>query len=158
MGIPGHLTCLLRILCAGQEATVRTRRGTADWFQIGKGIHLGSILSACLFYLYAEYIIWNAGLDETQAGIKNPGRNINKLKYTDGTTIMSDGEEELRASWWKWKWRVKKLDKTQHSENYDHGIRSHHFMSNRWGHNGNNERLYFLLFQNHCRWWLQPWN
>ena len=85
MGIPDHLTCLLRNLCAGQEATVRTRHGTTDWFQIGKGVHEGCILSPCLFNLYAEYVMRNAGLEETQAGIKIAGRNINKLKWMQMT-------------------------------------------------------------------------
>ena len=86
MGIPDHLTCLLRNLYAGQEATVRTSHGTTDWFPIGKRVHQGSILSPCLFNLYAEYIMWNAGLDEAQAGIKIAGRNINNLRYADDTT------------------------------------------------------------------------
>ena len=86
MGIPDHLTCLLRNLYAGQEATVRTRHGTTEWFQIGKGVHQGCILSPCLFNLYAEYVIRNAGLEEAQAGIKIAGRNINSLKYADDTT------------------------------------------------------------------------
>ena len=85
MGIPDHLTCLLRNLYAGQEATVRTGHGTTDWFQIGKGVHQGCILSPCLFNLYAEYIIRNAGLEEAQAGIKTAGRNINNLRYADDT-------------------------------------------------------------------------
>ena len=85
MEIPDHLTCLMRNLYASQEATVRTRRGTTDWFQTGKGVHQGCILSPCLFNLYAEYIMRNAGLDEAQAGIKNPGRNINNLRYADDT-------------------------------------------------------------------------
>ena len=109
MGIPDHLTCLLRNLYAGQEATVRTGRGTTDWFQIGKGVHQGCILSPCLFNLYAEYIMRNAGLDEAQTGIKTAGRNINNLRYADDTTLMAESKEELRASWWKWKRRVKKL-------------------------------------------------
>ena len=92
MGIPNHLTCLLRNLCAGQEATVRTGRGT-DWFRIGKGVRQGCILSPCLFNLYAEYIMRNAGLDEAQAGIKIAGRNINNLRYTDDTTLMEESEE-----------------------------------------------------------------
>ena len=86
MGLPDHLTCLLRNMCAGQEATVRTGNGT-DWFQIGKGVHQGCILSPCLFNLYAEYIMRNAGLEETQAGIKIAGRNINHLRYADDTTL-----------------------------------------------------------------------
>ena len=87
MGIPDHLTCLLRNLCAGQEATVRTGHGTADWFQIEKGVCQGCILSPCSFNLYAEYVMRNAGLDEAQAGIKIAGRNINNLQYADDTTL-----------------------------------------------------------------------
>ena len=97
MGIPDHLTCLLRNLFAGQEATVRTRHGTTDWFQIGKGVRQGYILSPCLFNLYAEYIMRNAGLDEAQAGIKTAGRNINNLRYADDTTLMTESEEELKS-------------------------------------------------------------
>ena len=89
MGIPYHLTCLLRNMYAGQEATVRTGHGTIDWFQIRKGVHQGCILSPCLFNLYAEYIMRNAGLDEAQSGIKIPGRNINNLRYADDTTLMA---------------------------------------------------------------------
>ena len=94
MGIPDHLTCLLRNLYAGQEATVRTGHGTTDWFQIGKGVCQSCILSPCLFNLYAEYIMRNTGLEETQAGIKIAGRNINNLRYTDDTTLMAESEEE----------------------------------------------------------------
>uniref|UniRef100_A0A4W2HFI9 RNA-directed DNA polymerase n=1 Tax=Bos indicus x Bos taurus TaxID=30522 RepID=A0A4W2HFI9_BOBOX len=97
MGIPDHLTCLLRNLYAGQEATVRTGHGTTDWFQIGKGVHQGCILSPCLFNLYAEYIMRNAGLEETQAGIKTAGRNINNPRYADDTTLMAESEEELKS-------------------------------------------------------------
>ena len=95
MGIPDHLTCLLRNLYAGQEAEVRTGHGTTEWFQIGKGVRQGCILyvKACLFNLYAEYIMRNAGLDEAQAGIKIAGRNINNLRYADNTTLMSESEE-----------------------------------------------------------------
>ena len=96
MGIPEHLTCLLRNLYAGQEATVRTGHGTTDWFQIGKGECQGCILSPCLFNFYAEYIMRNAGLEETQAGIKIAGRNINNLRYADDTTLMAESEEELK--------------------------------------------------------------
>ena len=92
-GIPDHLTCLLRNLNAGQEATVRTGHGTTDWFQIGKGVRQGCILSPCLFKLYAEYIMRNTGLEETQAGIKTARRNINNLRYADGTTFMAESEE-----------------------------------------------------------------
>ena len=94
MGIPDHLTCLLRNLCAGQEATVRTGHATTDWFQIGKGV-CQNILSPCFFNFYAEYIMRNAGLEEAQAGIKIAGRNINNLRYADDTTLMAESEEEL---------------------------------------------------------------
>ena len=122
MGIPDHLTCLVRNLYAGQEATVRTEHGTTDWFQIGKGVHQGCILSPCLFNLYAEYIMRNAGLDEAQAGIKVARRNIINLRYIEDTTLKA--------------------------ENEDHGIQSHHFMANRCG---NSKRLFFFGLQNHCR-------
>ena len=97
MGIPDHLTSLLRNLYAGQEATVRTGHGTTDWFQIGKGVLQGCILSPCLFNLYAEYIMRNAGLQETQAGIKIARRNINNLRYADDTTLKAESEEELKS-------------------------------------------------------------
>ena len=97
MGIPDHLTCLLQNLYAGQEATVRTGHGTTDWFQIGKGVHQGCILSPCLFNLCAEYIMRNAGLEETQAGVKIARRNINNLRYADDTTLMAESEEELKS-------------------------------------------------------------
>ena len=97
MGIPDHLTWLLRNLSAGQEASVRTELGTTDWFQIGKGVHQGCILSPCLFSLYAEYIMRNAGLDEAQAGIKIAGRNLNNLRYADDTTLIAESEVELKS-------------------------------------------------------------
>ena len=97
MGIPDHLTCLLRNLFAGQEARVRTGHGTTDWFQIGKGVRQGCILSPCLFNFYAEYIMRNVGLEETQAGIKIAGRNINNLRYANDTTLMAESEEELNG-------------------------------------------------------------
>ena len=97
MGIPDHSTCILRNVYAGQEAPVRSGGGTMDWFQIGKGVCQGCILSPCLFNLYAEYIIWNAGLDEAQAGIKIARRNINNLRYADDTTLMAESEEELKS-------------------------------------------------------------
>ena len=96
MGIPDHLICLLRNLYPGQEATVRTGHGTRDWFQIGKGVHQACILSPCLFNLYAEYIMGNAGLDEAQTGIKIARRNINNLRYADDTTVITESEEELK--------------------------------------------------------------
>ena len=97
MGIPDHLTCLLRNLYAGQEATVRTGHGTTDWFKIGKGVQQGCILSPYLFNLYAKYIMRNAGLEEAQARIKIPGRNINILRYADDTTLMAESKEELKS-------------------------------------------------------------
>ena len=97
MGLPDHLICLLRNLYAGQEATVRTGHGTTHWFQIGKGVHQGCILSPRLFNLYAEYIMRNAGLDEAQAGIKIAGRNINNFRYANDTTIIAESEEELKS-------------------------------------------------------------
>ena len=97
MGIPDHLTCLLRNLYSGQGATARTGHETTDWFQIGKGVHQGCILSPCLFNFYAEYIMRNAGLEEAQAGIKIARRNINNLRYTDDTTLMAESEEELKS-------------------------------------------------------------
>ena len=97
MGILDHFTCLLRSLYAGQEATVRTGHGTKDWFQIGKGVRQGCILSPCLFNLYEEYIMKNSGLEETQAGIKIAGRNIKNFRYADDTTLMAESEEELKS-------------------------------------------------------------
>ena len=108
MGIPDHLTCLLRNLYAGQEATVRTGRRTTDWFQIGKGVYQGCILSPGLLNLYAEYIMRNAGLEEAQAGIKIAGRNNNNLRYADDTTLMAETEEELKSLLMKVKEESKK--------------------------------------------------
>ena len=117
MGIPDHLTCLLRNLYAGQEATVRTGHGTADWFQIGKAVHQGCILSPCLFNLFAEYIIWNVGLDEAQAEIKIARRNINNLRYTDDITLMAESKE-LKSLLMKVKEESeKRWLKMQHSAN-----------------------------------------
>ena len=109
MGIPEHLTCLLRNLYAGQEPIVRTGYETMDWFQIGKEVHQGCILSLCLFNLYAEYILRNAGLEEAQAGIKISGRNINNLRYADDTTFMAESEEELKRFLMKVKVEVEKV-------------------------------------------------
>ena len=123
MGIPDYLTCLLRNLYAGQEATVRTGHGTTDWFQIGKGVRKGCILSPCLLNLYAKYIMRNAGLEEVQAGIKIARRNINNLRYADNTTLMAESEEELKSLLMKVKVESGKCWlKAQHSENKDHGI------------------------------------
>ena len=156
--IPDHLTCLLRNLYAGQEATVRTGHGTIDWFQIGKGVHQGCMLSLCLFNLYAEYIIWNVRLDEAQAGIKIAGRNINNLRYADDT-LMLESEEELKSFLMKVKEESGKvalqlnIQKTKIT-----ALGSITSWKNRWGNSGNSDRLYFGGLQNHCRWWLQPWN
>ena len=109
MGIPDHLISLLRNLYAGQEATVRTGRGTTDWFQIGKGVHQGCIMSPCVFNFYEEYIMRNAGLDEAQAEIKMAGRNINNFRYADGTTLTGEREKELKSLLMKVKEESEKL-------------------------------------------------
>ena len=138
---------------AGQEATVRTGHGTTDCFEIGKGVRQGCILSPCLLNSYAEHIMRNTGLEEAQAGIKIAGRNINNLRYADDTTLKAESEEELKSLLMKVKEESEKVGlKLSHSENEDHGIRSHHFMGNRWGNSGNSVRLYFSGLQNHCRW------
>ena len=130
----------------------RTRHGTTDWFKMGKGVCQGCILSSCLFNLYAEHIMWNAGLGEAQAGIKLARRNINNLRYAGDTNLMAENEEELKSLLMKVKEEWKSWLKTQHSKNKNYGIWSHHFMANRWGNNGNSDRFYFLGLQNHCRW------
>ena len=150
MGIPDHLTCLLRNLYAGQEATVRTEHGTTDWFQIGKGVCQGCILSPFLFNLYAEYIMRNAGLEETQAGIKIVRRSTNKLRYANDTTLMAESEEKLKSLLMKVKEESEKVGLKLNIQKTK--IWSHHFMGNRWGNSGNSVRLYFFGFQNHCRW------
>ena len=123
MGMPDHLTCLLRNLYAGQEATVRTGHGTADWFQIGKGVRQGCILSPSLFNLYAEYIMRNAGLDEAQAEIKIAGRNLNHLRYADDTTLMAENEEELKSLLMRVKEESEKAGlKLNIQKNEDHDI------------------------------------
>ena len=142
MGIAGHLTGLLRNLYSGQEATVRTGHGTTDYFQIGKGVCQDLILSPCLFYSYAEFTMRNDGLDESQAGIKNDGRNINNLR--------AESQEELKSLLMRVKGESEKIDlKKSTFKNLDHGIWSHHFMANRWGKYGNSDRMYFLGPQNH---------
>ena len=158
MGIPDHLTCLLRNLYVGQETAVRTKHGTVDWFQIGKGVCQGCILSLCLFNIYAEHIMWNAGLDEAQAGIKIAGRNINNLRYADDTTLMAECKEELKSLLMKEKEESEKVG-------LKFNIQKIKIMASgpitSWqidGQTGNNERLYFGGLQNRCRWWLQPWN
>ena len=137
MGIPDHLTYLLRNLYAGQEATVRTGHGTTDWFQIGKGVHQGCIVSPCLFNLYAEYIMRNAGLEEAQAGIKITKRNINNLRYADDTTLMAESEEELKSLLMKVKEESEKVGLKLNIQKTDHGSQSHPFLANRWGNSGN---------------------
>ena len=118
MGIPDHLICLMRNLYVGQEATVRIGHGTTDWFQIGKGVHQGCILSSCLFNLHAAYIMRNSGLDEAQIGIKIARRNFNNLRYSDDTTLKAGSKEELRSLLMKVKEESEKVGlKTQHSEN-----------------------------------------
>ena len=132
MGVSDHLTCLLRNLHAGQETTLRTQHGTTDWFQIGKGIHQSCILSPCIFNLYAEYIIRNTGLEETQAGIKIARRNINNLRYADDTTLMAESEEELKILLMKVKEESEKvglklnIQKTKNSVRlYFSGLQNH---------------------------------
>ena len=113
----------------------------------------------CLFNSHAEYIMRNAGLDEAQAGVKIAGRNINNLRYADDTTLMAESKEELKSLLMKVKEEIEKAGLKLHiQKNEDHGIQFHHFMTNIWGDNGNSDRLYFLGLQNHCRWWLHPWN
>ena len=144
MEIPDHHTYLLRNLYAVQEAIVRTRYETMDWFQIGKGVYQGCILSPCLFNLNAEDIMRNAGMDEGQAGIKIARRNINNLRYADDTTFMAESEEELKNLLMKVKEESEKAGLKLNIQKTEHGIWSHHFMANRWGNNGKSERLYFL--------------
>ena len=157
MGIPNHLTCLLRNLYAGQEATLRTGHGTTDWFQIGKGVRQGCILSPCLFNLYAEYIIRNTGLEEAQAEIKITGRNINNLRYADDTTLMTEREEELKSLLMKVKEESEKCWKLN--------IQKTKIMASgpitSWQIEGETVETvaeYLSGLQNHCRWWLQSGN
>ena len=151
MGIPDHLTCILRNLHADQEATVRTGRGTMHWFQIGKGVCQGCILSLCLLNLYAENIMWNARLDEAQAGIKIAGRNVNNLRYADDTTLMAESKDELKNLLMKVKEESEKaglkfnIQKTKIMASSP----TYHFMANRWRNNGNSGSLYFLRLPNH---------
>ena len=149
MGIPDHLTCLLRNLYAGQKETVRTGHGTTDWFQIGKGVRRGCVLSPCLFNFYAEYIMRNTGLEEAQAGIKIAGRNINNLRYAKDTTFMTESEEELKSLLMNEKSEkiCLKLN-IQKTKLMTFGP----IMANRWGNSGNSVRFYFSGLQNNCRW------
>ena len=153
MGIPAHLTCLLRNLYAGQEATVRTGHGTTDCYQIGKGVRQGCMLSPCLFNLYAEYIMRNARMAEAQAGIKIAGRNINTLRYADDTTLMAKSKEELKSLLMKVKEESEKVG-------LKFNIQKMKIMASgpitSWqidGENsGNSGRLYFCGLPDHCRW------
>ena len=150
MGIPDHLTCLLRNLYTGQAATVRTRHGTMDRFQTGKGVRQVCTLSSCLFNVYAEYIMQNAGLDESQAGIKIAGRNINNFRYADDNTLMAESEEKLKSFLMKVKEESERVGlKFNNQKNKNHGIWSHHFMANKWRNSGNSGWLYFRGLQNH---------
>ena len=155
MGIPDHFTCFLRNVYAGQEATIRTRHATTDWFQIGKGVCQGCILSPCLFNFYAEYIMWNARLDEAQAGIKIAGRNINNLKYTDDTTLMAEREEELKSLLMKVKEESEKVGLKL-------SIQETRIMATipitSWQIDGETMEAVTDFILGGCRWWLQPWN
>ena len=151
MGIPDNLTCLLRNLCAGQEATVRTRHGTTGWSQIRKGVHQGCVLSPCLFNLHAEYIMQSAGLEEAQAGIKIAGRNINNLRYADDTTFVAESEEELKSLLMKVKEESEKADLKLN-------IQKTKIMASSpitsWQITGETVEITrdFFWLQNHCRW------
>ena len=157
MGILDHLTCLLRILYAGQEATVRTGHETTDWFQIGQGVHQGCISSPCLFNLYAEYIMRNAGLDETQAVIMMAGININNLRYADDTTLITESEEEVKSLLMKVKEESEKFGLKLN-------IQKTKIMASgpitSWDIDGETvETVSDFIFwglQNHCKWLLQP--
>ena len=159
MGIPDYLTCLLRNLYAGHEATVRTGHGKTAWFQIGKGVRQGYILSPCLFNLKAEYIMWNARLDESQAGIKIARRNINNLRYVDDTTQKAESEVELKSL-------LMKVKNESEQTGLKLNIQKTKIMASRpitsWQmdgeKNGNSDRFSFLGLQNHCEQRLQPWN
>ena len=158
MGIPDHLTCLLKNLYADKEATVRTGHGTTDWFQIGKGTQQGCILSPCLFNFHVEYIRRYAGLDAAQAGIKIAGRNINNLRYADDTTLMAESEEKLKSLLMKVKEESEKVGLKLN-------IQKTKIMASgpitSWQIDGETVDTvmdYFFGLQNHCRWWLQPWN
>ena len=149
MGIPDHLTCLLKNLYAGQEATVRTGHGTTDWFQIGKGVCQGCILSPCLFNLHAEHIMRNVGLDEAQAGIKIARRNINNLRYADDTTLMAESEEELNS-------HLMEVKKESKAVGLKLNIQKTKVMEcgsiTSWQIDGETVEDCFLGLQNHCRW------
>ena len=153
MGIADHLACLLRNLYAGQEETLRTGHGTIDWFQIRKGVLQSCILSLCLFNLYAEYFMQNAGLDEAQVGIKITGRNINNLRYADDTTLMAESEEELKSL-------LMKVREESETVDLKLNIQKTKILASApvtsWqidgGNSGNSDRFYFGGLQNHFRW------
>ena len=153
MGIPDHLTCLLRNLYAGKEATVRTGHGTTDWFQIGKGVHQGCILSPYIFNLYAEYIMQNARLEEAQAGIRIAGRNFNNLRYADDITFMGENEEELKSL-------LMKVKEMSEKAGLKLNIQKTKIMASgpitSWQIDGETMEtvtdFYFWGLQNHCRW------
>ena len=158
MGIPDHLTCFLRNLYAGQEATVRTGHGTTDWFQIGKGVRQSYVLSPCLFNFHAKYIMWNEGLDETQAGIKIARRNVNNLRYSHDTTLTAESGEELKSLLMKVKEESEKaglklnIQKTKMASSCTTSRQiDGETMETMTG-------FIFLGSKTHCRWWLQPWN
>ena len=159
MGLPDQLTCLLRNPNAGQEATVRTGHGTTDWFQIGKGVRQGCILSPCLFNSYAEYLKWNARLDEAQAGIKIAGRNINNLRFANDTTFMAESEKELKSLLMKVREKSEKVGLKLSIQKINIMLSS---PITSWQIDGEIMEIVtdfnFLGVQNHCRWWLQPWN
>ena len=152
MGIPDHLTCLLRNLYAGQEATVRTGHETTDWFQIRKGVHQDCILSPCLFNFYAEYIMRNAGLDEAQAGIKTTGRNVNNLRYADDTTLMEKSEEELKSLLMKVKEESEKVGLKLNIQKTKIMASGPITSGEIDGETVETVRLCFFGLQNHCRW------
>ena len=157
MGIPDHLICLLRNLYAGQEATVRTGHGTKEWFQIGKAVSQGCILSPCLFNLYTEYIMRNAGLEEAQAGIKTAWRNINNLRYADDTTLMAESEEELKSLLMQVKEESEKVGLKLNIQKTKI-MASGPITSREIGGETVETMSDFILggLQNHCRWCLQP--
>ena len=155
VGIPHHLSCLLRNLYAGQESMVRAGHGTTDESKIGKGVFQGGILTLCLFNFYAEYLIQNAGLDNSQTEIKIAGRNINNLRYADNTTLMAESEEELKSFLVKMKEESEKAGlklKIQKTKIMASGLITS--WQNRRGKSGNTVKFHFLGLQNHCRWCL----
>ena len=156
MGIPDHLTCLLRNLYASQEATVRTGHGTTDWFQIGKGVRQGCILSPCLFNFYAEYIMRNAGMDEAQAGIKTAGRSINNLRYTDDTTLVAESKEELKSLLMKVKEEGEKVGLKLNIQKTKIMASGPITSCQTDGETVETVTDYLGGLQNHCRWQLQP--